>query len=95
MGRKDYIEKELETSQISDSNAEVAFWIYYQLGERRSLNKVSKKAGIPLSKIQEWSRTKNWSQRVKDLDEMANDSQAAKRMASLAKIAQLKTFALW
>ena len=98
MARKDYIEKKEKINayeEVSDSNAEVAFWIYYQLGEKRSLNKVSKKVGIPIGKVNEWSKKFNWSQRVKDNDEMMNDAKAQKKIASLSRIAHMKSFALF
>lgn len=90
--RKKFLEPE---PLIDDANAETAFWIYYQLGEKRTLNKVAKKTGLPLTTIQYWSRKFNWAQRVKDNEELMNDSVAKKKMATLAKTAQMKAFALY
>ena len=41
-----------------------AFEAYYDLGRRRSLGKLAKKLGRPISSIKLWSREFNWQERL-------------------------------
>jgi 3-methyladenine DNA glycosylase Mpg len=72
-----------------------AFYIYYQEGESRTLNKVSKKTGIPIYVIKKWSVEDKWAEKVKENDELINDAKLAKEKAKLAKIASIRIYSLY
>ena len=82
-------------SKYSSLDKNQAFWIYFQEGEKRSLNKVAKKMGVPLYVVKAWSKEGNWSEKVKENEELMDDSKIAKEKASLAKLAEIKIFALY
>ncbi len=50
---------------------------------------------ISLYTLQEWSRKFNWAKRVKEYEEVLDEGKYQQKMASLANIAQLKTFSLY
>ena len=96
MSRQKFIkEKNEEKPEDNKNQADLAYWAYFQLGESRTLNKVAKRLHIPLGTIQYWARKYKWTQRIKDDEDLLDNSTYEKKMASLANIAQIKTFALY
>lgn len=74
---------------------ETAFYYYFQLGEKRTLNKVKKKTDIPLIVLMEWEKEDNWKKRIGDQEDIINISENKKRSSTLAELSAASVFSLY
>lgn len=66
-----------------------AFEVYYNLGEKRSMGEVAKIIGKNKATVARYSRSFNWTKRVKDRDEKVHEAIAQKSIETnvLSKVA--------
>jgi len=81
--------------RYTELDKETAYIYYFQLGEKRTLNKVKKKTGIPLVILTDWAKRFKWNEKVKEQEGFVKDSKDSKKSATLAELSSASVFGLY
>ena len=74
--------KEIE-KKYSQVEKNAVFWHYYQMGDQRSLAKISRIYSIPVWLLKKWSSEEKWAEKISEQDELAETAENFKKKADL------------
>lgn len=80
----------IDTTPI-ENNA--LFWQYFQMGEERSLAKLSKITKVPLWKLKKISTQENWAQKIQEQEKLLEDAVNFEKNANLIAMSQYAVYA--